>query len=602
VITRERVLTLGCLLFASAIFVTGIGWGLPSRDADPYLFGTRTPWTGREILDLTGDLSTDPAKGADVDLNPLADRSQPIVLNATDAQRAEIVRRYRLFTYQPDEWNTMRSLAGMKPRQLQLDPRLYQYGGLWVYPIGALLKVSFVFGLIHLSPDLAFYLDHPEAFARFYIVARLYSAAWGVVGAWAVYMLTRKLTGQITPAAIACICWAMMPVVINMAHEAKPHLAGLSLTLLAVLASSRYVETGTRKWWIIAGGLCGAALGMVISSLVVFVILPLMTLLRRDTWRERIRVTLLSTLVGFAVYAVTNPYFLINLFRNPQVLRSNLGTSTAMYQATAGNGLLNAIKLLAEGASPGFLLLPVLFLLLLLISSCMRKRVKENAQAKHLRILLSVPALLVAIQFIALASGKPGEYGRFGLLVATLLCMKTVIFPWLAMSRRWSNAWSGVAVAAVIPFAAVYLMHFVADASWPTSRILEARRLSQFNNAGLNRIALAAEPAPYATPPVDLWQWEMILLPRGKETPEETWRLRADVFLRAVDDLPLAVKGEVNARLPSWPDLPLLSYPARISWAAKPIESRVGERRPASAAADSAAPTASSPSPAPAAP
>lgn len=584
---RERLILSFCLLFAGGVFIVGLTWGLPSHESDPFLFGDRTPWTGREIIQLTGALNTDPSQGADVDLNPLADRTQPILLNATDAQRAEIVRRYRLFTYQPDEWNTMRSLAGMNPREFRLDPRLYQYGGLWVYPIGALLKVSSVLGLIHLTPDLAFYLDHPDAFARFYVVARLYSAAWGIVGAWAVYQLTRRLTGQIAPAAVACVCWAMMPVVVNMAHEAKPHLAGLSLMLMAILAAGRYVETGARKWWITSGALCGAALGMVISSLIVFIILPLMTWLRKISWRERIRITLLSALVGVAVYAITNPYVPLNLIRNPQVLRSNLGTSTAMYHATAGNGLSNAIRLLAEGASPGFLLLPLVFLVLMLVSPCLSNRIKENAHSRPLRTLLAVPALLVAIQFIALASGKPGEYGRFGLLVATILCLKSVIFPWIAMSRRWSIAWSCVVVAAVIPFGLNYLLHFIADSASPTSRILGAQRLRELNDRGARRLALVAEPAPYCMPPVDLWRWELILLPRATATAQDAFQIGADVYLRAVDD-------------PA--DGGMFHRPARISWAAKPFEIRAADTPPASDAAGSAAPAASSPSRTPAAP
>src|SRR5207248_11582209 len=115
--------------------------------------------------------------GADVDANPITDRTQPILLNATDPQRAEIIRRYRLFSCQPDEMITFKSLSRIK--EFHGDPRLYQYGGLWMYPVGVLVKVA-------LNPKSgqggqAYYLDHPEAFGRFYIVARTYSAAWGLI-------------------------------------------------------------------------------------------------------------------------------------------------------------------------------------------------------------------------------------------------------------------------------------------------------------------------------------------------------------------------------------------------------------------------------------
>jgi hypothetical protein len=98
-----------------------------------------------------------------------------------------------------------------------------------------------------------------------------------------------------------------MPVVVNMAHEAKPHLAGLSLMLLAIVAACRYVETGKTRRWAVAGALCGAAFGMVISSRIVFIILPVMTLLRPMRWVERISVSMMAIGVGFLVYAITNP-------------------------------------------------------------------------------------------------------------------------------------------------------------------------------------------------------------------------------------------------------------------------------------------------------
>lgn len=140
-----------------------------------------------------------------------------------------------------------------------------------------------------LKPDLVYYLDHPEACGRFYVVARLYVVAWALVGVWAVFWITRRLTGGcLASAAAAAVCCVVMPVVVNMAHEAKPHLPGAVLMLLAVMEAMRYVETPKRRWWIATGCLCGAAFGMVLAAWPIFVVLPVMTLLRRASWRERL--------------------------------------------------------------------------------------------------------------------------------------------------------------------------------------------------------------------------------------------------------------------------------------------------------------------------
>src|SRR5439155_5430810 len=235
------------LLVACAAFLSGINWGLPSRSVDRFLFADRQPWSGARIVELAPAQS---ALGADVDANPIRDRNQAVTLNETDAQRAEIVRRYRLFSNQPDEMITFKSLSRI--REFHGDPRLYQYGGLWIYPVGTLIKIA-----LRPHADQAYYLDQPEAFGRFYIVARLYSAAWGLVAVWAVFRIVRRLSDDVWLAAMAAVAFALMPVVITAAHEAKPHLAGLALTLLAVLAAANYVETGMNKWAALAGALCG---------------------------------------------------------------------------------------------------------------------------------------------------------------------------------------------------------------------------------------------------------------------------------------------------------------------------------------------------------
>src|SRR3954468_12707895 len=143
---RRRVILATLIFVAACVFLTGINWGLPSRAVDKYLFGDEPVWSGEKILSLAPSDANQ--LGADVDVNPLAKKSYPIVLNDTDEKRAEIIRRYRLFSHQPDEMITFKSLSRIN--QFKGDPRLYQYGGLWMYPVGALLKAASLVGLVDL--------------------------------------------------------------------------------------------------------------------------------------------------------------------------------------------------------------------------------------------------------------------------------------------------------------------------------------------------------------------------------------------------------------------------------------------------------------------
>src|SRR4051812_12183207 len=68
---RRRLLLSVLLLLAALVFLTGIEWGLPTRDADRYLFGKAEPWSGQQLLLLGGGWDTDSKVGADVDRNPI---------------------------------------------------------------------------------------------------------------------------------------------------------------------------------------------------------------------------------------------------------------------------------------------------------------------------------------------------------------------------------------------------------------------------------------------------------------------------------------------------------------------------------------------------
>jgi hypothetical protein len=571
-----RAVQLAILLaFAGVIFLTGIHWGLPSRAVDPYLFGRRTPWTGAEILQLSSDASRqDSSLGADVDRNPLVIRDVPIVLNGTDAERAEIVRRYRLYTYQPDEMITLMALAGMSPGRLDLDPKLYQYGGLWIYPVGGLLQIASKLNLIHLTSDLAYYLDHPEAFGRFYVVARLYTVFWGLVGVVAVYCLSARLaqsaglTTRWLPAA-AALAYMLLPVVVNMAHEAKPHLPGAVLMLLAVLSATHYVQSATLRNLLTTGVLCGAAFGMVISSLPIFSILPVMVLLNRAHW---LRNLLLSTFAGGVTYVVTNPYVLINFLTNRALLRSNLDNSTAMYNVgNYADGFIRAAQLLLAGGSFLLIVLGTVASLVFLAGALRRigrrhERTREGSgheargrilredtqedgaivgeNLQHAPWLLATPAILIALQFLSLAAGKPAEYARFAIFPDIALAIAALF----AVAKLPGHFGPRIAlVAAMLLVAAIqsfpYLRSFHNDTQPQTSRLASAADIqNQLAATPDATVAILAEPAPYSLPPVDLFNTRLLLLPASGALPADP------------PDLVIRLQTE-NARAPiSWAD------------------------------------------------
>ena len=545
---RRRPGPVACLLIlAGAVFLTGIGWGLPSSSVDSFLFGGHFVWTGKQILALTPAWGENETRGADVASHALSGRDQPIVLNASDAQRAHIVLQYRLYSDQPDEMITLRALSSMRPGQGKLDPRLYQYGGLWIYPVGLLLKLT-----VNPTADLAFYLDHPEAFGRMYVVMRMYTVMWALLGVVVVFGLTARLTEGVWEPATAALLYIFMPVVVNMSHEAKPHLPGAILALMAVWAAAKFVLAGRTRWAIACGAACGASAAMVISGASAIVIVPVMLILRPMPRRRSVGVLFGALFAGALVYCVTNPYVVIHLLGDATLLRSNLGNSAAMYRSPASiSGLWNAVKLICAGESPLLMIAGVV------ATAWMTKR---GGQTGWLLLAVAMP---VIIQFFLLASGKPAEYARFALLPDIILAIAAVVG--CSSVRSPLLRWTLVALLCLttVSGGTSYLLQFHRDAGNSPTRLIAAEHLESLREAGAATLAIDAEPAPYCLPPVNLFDWKIVLLARGASTPD--W---ADVRIDPVDVAPAAAGAASNGRrLKYWNEPLLLSTP--ITWAAK---------------------------------
>jgi hypothetical protein len=433
-----------------------------------------------------------------------------------EVSRARILRRFRLYSDQPDEMISFRALGKMHPAKLEFDPQLYQYGGLWIYPLGAIVKAASLFGYVTVSADPTLYLDSPQIFGRFYILGRAYSAAWGVVGVLAVFGILRRATGGVVLPFLAAGCFMCMPVVIDLAHEAKPHLAGTAILLLAILSASKYVETGRWKWIVWTAIACGACAGMVLSGVVALAILPVMSLARRDGAGRFLSVCAGGILISAAVYFAANPYVAIHLAGDRAMLQANFANTRAMYSpGDGGPNIGNAFRLLLAGASVpaavfcAFWLIPALFL-------------KRALPLRGLGWLVAIPALIVLVQFVLFAGNKPGEYARFGLFADTAMLLAVFIsIARVIRSALLRTAAGIIAVGFTVMHSAAYERGFIDDSLSDNSRMRVAATMdARLANTGQQPVLyITSEPAPYCLPPVNLFRWRIILLPPDGAVP-----------------------------------------------------------------------------------
>lgn len=521
-------------------------WGLPSRANDDLLFGGDAAWTAERFGAARDALRAIEERrgGADTDLDPLGRRDELLNLTPDDDARAAILLRFRLYTRQPDEMITIRALARMKPRELDLDPRLYQYAGGYVYLFGASVGAAALTGFVQLTRDLGVYLTQPEQIARIYLVGRFLSLAFGAGALVAVARLAERGAGR-TAGWLALVYAGLSPVFICGALEAKPHLPSVCLTLWATLAALRFVPAwearvadSARGTAVRLGLLGGGSAALVLTGAAAALLWPALMLARgrrrgesdggaaelpgessdaarsareresvsylaRKKRAPRSRVLLGAGVVGLVTFCVLNPYLLYNVLFNRESLASNLSNSTAMYRiGRVSEGAATVLDLLVEGVGWGALLLGVA-----VGAACAVGRWRETC-------VVMAPALGMVVLCALIGAGKPGEFARFLLLPALVLCVGAAVgVTWLAQRRSWVGL---VAAALVVLSMSTfrYVRAFAADARGVDE---SRRRAAEFLRAEMqpgDGIALLDEPAPYATPPVDLTRTVLMLLPR----------------------------------------------------------------------------------------
>jgi hypothetical protein len=259
-----------------------------------------------------------------------------------------------------------------------------------------------------------------------------------------------------------------------------------------------------------------------------------------------------ATVVGFAVYFITNPYVLINAIVAPEILRSNLSNSTAMYGKRGLRGIPVALWLIGEGAGPVITVLGLYATVWIALAVAVRRR-SMNALAT----VLAAIAVLLALQFALLAEGKPAEYARFAILIDIALAISLVGVSFSDRNPR--VPYHVVRIPLLLGFVGPtalwgfpYVLGFVRDASDRNTRIHAAEVISA---AGAD-IALIAEPAPYSCPPFNLFHRRVVLVDPMAETMLYDW------FVRSLDQ-----SGRFFDTPISWANKPFA-----VQWRGRPSE------------------------------
>lgn len=247
-----------------------------------------------------------------------------------------LVNSYRSFMVQsvnPDEKKSFIILSQMRPWKLEFKPLYVQYGGAFIYPLGAFLKGLSLFNVVELVPDLAHYLQFPEDMGRLYLAGRVFLLIFHLGTLWLLFDLGSRLSNWQAGFA-AALLFALCPAVVINSHILKPH----PYAAFWALAGLRFMLLGRPI-------LCGVAVGLAAGanlSLIPFLGLPAL-----GGWRQRdLGTAAKGTFFALAVCLALNPFLLLSpkdfawetQVYAPTTLSLKLSGLTSLLQ-TAGQGM-----------------------------------------------------------------------------------------------------------------------------------------------------------------------------------------------------------------------------------------------------------------------
>ena len=420
-----------------------------------------------------------------IDIAPAHGQPSPLLLNS--------YRSFLLRSENPDEQKSLSQLARMRPSQWRFEPLWVDYGGAYLYPLGAWYAALSAVRLIRLSSDIRLYVDEPARIAAIFWTGRLWSALSIAVCAALVAALARDLGGA-AAGWFAGLLFLALPETQMTAHTLKPYGWATLWALIGLRLLFEYLDEEDSRAALAAGVAFGLCVGSTIAYWFVGAALWLAFALKNDRrWRDPV----IASLLAAAAAVMTNPYLVWHpraYAAEFQYLNGAFPVELSVRRVVdfcwgflpAGMGLVAAWSTLATALYAGLRRgtdAKVRLIAWMFLAGCVQLALRV-ADPGFLRQFFP----FFAIGAVALAAAIP-ERGKAKLAVAALLVVALLD----AGTRAGAELWS---------------MHV--ESAGRSTR-LEAGRWVAEHLASGTEIGLVAPPQPSDTPPFRLDQYKLVL-------------------------------------------------------------------------------------------
>ncbi len=346
-------------------------------------------------------------------------------------------------SYNCDELHYIEVLSHLKPAKLELNP--YPF---FTHPMGYLVMnaaatfIAMKVGWIPLG-DKEFYRNHPDLWARYYLVGRFWQVICGVVVLFILWWMAKRLFND-DMATTAVLLASVTPSIIAASHFSQCNFPVamfvlFALACLAVGASQNF----TNKWLYRGAFLEGIALSMKLSALAFF--MPLAYYIyKTKSW---VRNSLISALLITVAFLLVVPFAVLSPRAFHQAMVYHV-TANQMPLPNIIDSLLFSLKVafpIALGwplatlayVSIAFALFernknPVMQVLLVWVFGFYIATVRVGLMATSARLLIALPTMILIASYFL---DRIKSSGRIGKSAATLC-----FFVIYAFTARYSLA------------------------------------------------------------------------------------------------------------------------------------------------------------------
>lgn len=313
------VLLTGILALAAVMHLYGIWWGVSDMERMDLLIGRDGGI--EEYVPILQSLHDEidemlPSYGRQYSPSYFPDELMTFKTGGREITAAKSIfnsmRSYLIRSYGADEQRAIIALSRIRPWEKKFDPRFYEYGGVYLYPMGLFFYGLSKLNWLILKPDISFYLSNPWEMGRMFVCGRIFGAAGALLSVLVFFLLCGEL---FTDKRIVCsltLLYGVAPGIVLWSHYLKPFSYGMLWFLLSLFAAVRFYKTEKSGWLYVAAAVAGLSFGTLLSYGYVYWSVVLFVLFSGRGYKWKLKNLLLTFLIFLSVFLVTNPYTLLS--------------------------------------------------------------------------------------------------------------------------------------------------------------------------------------------------------------------------------------------------------------------------------------------------